>query len=123
MLPKVKLEKSGGAHSGVRGPIPADFFPQEELNYEVLHALKPMFEEWAGVELETTSVYGVRVYRNGSTLNDHLDVLETHVISGILHIDSDLDGPFPIQIEDGTGELASVDLSPGDIMFYESAPC
>ena len=41
-------------------------------------------QAWAGVELEPTSVYGVRVYQNGSTLVDHLDVLETHVISSIL---------------------------------------
>jgi len=39
--------------------------PQEELNYEVLHELTPLFSEWAGAELEPTSVYGVRVYRNG----------------------------------------------------------
>jgi hypothetical protein len=72
-----------------------------------------MFSEWAGVELEPTSVYGVRIYRNGSTLRDHLDVLETHVISGILHVASDLDSPYPIQIEDGFGKLASADLKPG----------
>jgi len=29
---------------------------------------------------------------------DHLDVLETHVISGILHIDNSKDGPYPIQV-------------------------
>lgn len=61
--------------------------------------------------------------QNGSTLRDHLDVLETHVISGILHIDSDLDAPYPIQIEDGFGVLRSADLKPGDLMFYESAKC
>jgi hypothetical protein len=44
----------------------------------------PLHEAWAGIELEPTSVYGVRVYQNGSTLVDHLDVLETHVISSIL---------------------------------------
>ena len=80
---------------------------------QVLHELTPMFSEWAGVELEPTSVYGVRIYRNGSTLRDHLDVLETHVISGILHVASDLDSPYPIQIEDGFGKLASADLKPG----------
>lgn len=50
-------------------------------------------------------------------------MLETHVISGILHIDSDLDAPFPIQIEDASGVLRSADLKPGDLMFYESAKC
>ena len=64
-----------------------------------------------------------RLYRNGSTLRDNLEVLETRVISGIVQIDSDLDGPFPIQIEGGTGELASLNLKPGQLMFYESAKC
>ena len=36
--------------------------------------------------------------QDGATLMDHLDVLETHVISGILHIDSSKDGPYPIQV-------------------------
>ena len=122
-LPHAVLEQSPGELSGVQQGLPPLFFPQEELNYEVLHALTPLFSEWAGMELEPTSVYGVRVYRNGSILKDHLDVLETHVISGILHIDHDLDGPYPIQIEDSTGRLRSAELAPGDLMFYESAKC
>jgi hypothetical protein len=120
-LPTVVQEAMGPGLSGVEGPNRAMFFEQEELNYAVLHELTPLFSEWAGVPLEPTSVYGVRVYRDGATLRDHLDVLETHVISGILHVDSDLDAPFPIQIEDATGELASLDLKPGQLMFYESA--
>jgi len=123
MLPTAQLESSAQELSGVIGENHALFFPQEELNYEVLHALKPMFEEWAGVELEPTSVYGVRVYRDGSILRDHLDVLETHVISGILHIASDVDEPYEIQIEDGKGKMGSVNLKEGDLMFYESAKC
>lgn len=61
MLPKAEHETSPQALSGVEGALHPLFFPQEELNYEVLHELKPMFEEWAGVELEPTSVYGVRM--------------------------------------------------------------
>jgi len=53
----------GPGLSGVEGPNHALFFPQEELNYEVLHELTDLFSEWAGVELEPTSVYGVRVYQ------------------------------------------------------------
>lgn len=123
MLPTATLESSSQELSGVIGENHALFFPQEELNYQMLHALKPMFEEWSGVELEPTSVYGVRVYRNGSILRDHLDVLETHVISGILHIASDVDEPYEIQIEDGKGVMGSVNLKPGELMFYESAKC
>lgn len=114
-------EASTSELSGVAGPIRPDFLEQEALNYRVLDALKPLHEAWSGVELEPTSVYGVRVYRNGSTLKDHLDVPETHVISSILHIDSDLDAPFPLEIQDATGTYSAVDLRPGQMCFYESA--
>mmetsp|Transcript_2359 Transcript_2359/g.6853 ORF Transcript_2359/g.6853 Transcript_2359/m.6853 type:complete len:388 (+) Transcript_2359:290-1453(+) len=119
MLPTAKLEGAGGAP--VRGTLPSLFFPQEELNYEVLHEMTPFFSAWAGVEVEPTAVYGVRVYREGQTLIDHVDVLETHVISGILHIDSDLDEPWPIQMDNARGEMHSADLKPGQLCFYESA--
>ena len=111
------------AHSGVRGPNEPDFLEQEHLNYWALDVLKPLHEAWAGVELEPTSVYGVRLYRDGATLADHLDIPETHVISSVFHIDSDVDEPFLLEIEDATGAYAGVDLKPGDMMFYESAKC
>lgn len=49
------------------------------------------------------------------------------MISSIVHIaheyDSD-DEPWPIQIENHrTGELVSVNLLPGQMLFYESAKC
>jgi hypothetical protein len=81
------------------------------------HASTSRIHEWPN------GLYLSFGWQNGSTLRDHLDVLETHVISGILHIDSDLDAPYPIQIEDGFGVLRSADLKPGDLMFYESAKC
>ena len=107
--PRREREDDATAHSGVEGPNEPDFIDQERLNYEVLDALKPLHEAWCQCELEPTSVYGVRLYREGATLVDHLDVPETHVISSILHIDSKLDAPFPIEIQDVTGDYAAVD--------------
>ena len=121
--PRKEKSFSGAAHSGVSGPNEPDFLEQERLNYWVLDQLKPLHEAWAGVELEPTSVYGVRLYRDGATLADHLDIPETHVISSVFHIDSRLDEPFLLEIEDATGTYAGVDLKPGTMMFYESAKC
>ena len=39
----------------------------------VVHELWPLAEAWAGVELEVTSVYGVRRYLNNSALISHID--------------------------------------------------
>ena len=92
-----------------------------------LDALKGIHEEWAGgIELIGTSAYGVRLYQNGSSLAMHHDKVETHVISSIVHIAHEYDDdnePWPIQIEDHNGKLHSVNLAPGQMLFYESAKC
>lgn len=71
------------------------------LNQEVLLALQPLHEEWAGVALTPSVAYGLRVYQNGSSLTMHTDRLETHVVSSILHVDRDYghQEPWPIVIE------------------------
>ena len=70
------------------------FISQHALNDEVMRELRPIAEEWAGVQLVEGQAYGVRVYKNGSTLVNHVDRSETHVISCIFHIGHDLDEPW-----------------------------
>lgn len=41
---------------------------------QIHHALTPLHEEWVGgMKLKPTSIYGVRVNRNGSALALHYD--------------------------------------------------
>lgn len=98
---------------------------QSELNRAVTKALKPICEEWAStygpVRLQPTSTYGVRVYPNGSTLFNHVDIPDTHIISAIFHIDHDLDEPWPLEIEDHDGNVHALALEPGQVALYESA--
>jgi len=98
-----------------------------DLQQETIEALRELHEQWAGgIELESTSAYGVRLYQNGSSLIMHHDKIHTHVISSIVHIahkyDND-DVPWPIQIEDHDGFMHAVNLEPGQMLFYESAKC
>ncbi len=97
------------------------------LSFEVLKDLQSIHEEWAGgIKLRGTSAYGVRMYQNGSSLVMHYDRVQTHVISSIVHIAheyDDDDEPWPIQIEDHNGKLHSVNLEPGQMLFYESSKC
>jgi hypothetical protein len=97
------------------------FISQEDLNREILQQLKGLHEEWCGVELEPSWAFGLRVYHNGNVLKRHVDRVETHVISAILHIDHDTDEPWPIVIADNTGVEHAVDLPAGKMLFYESA--
>ena len=89
--------------------------------------MKKMHEDWAGgIELEPTSAYGVRLYLNGSSMVMHKDKPHTHVISSIVHIAHQYDDenqPWSLEIEDHDGELHSVVLEEGNMVFYESAKC
>jgi hypothetical protein len=44
-----------------------------DLANEVHQELKHYHEEWAGLSLQPTQTYGVRLYQNGSSLVMHLD--------------------------------------------------
>jgi hypothetical protein len=100
------------------------FVDRPDLVQRVLHELQPYAEQWSGMKLNPWGAYGFRLYRNESTLFMHIDRMETHVISFILHIDSSDDAePWPIFIEDFNGNTHEVTLTPGDMLFYESSKC
>jgi hypothetical protein len=95
-----------------------------DLVNRVLYELQPYAEQWSNQTLQPWGAYGFRLYRNESKLYMHIDRMQTHVISFILHIDSSDDAqPWPIFIEDFNGVTHEVILTPGDILFYESSKC
>lgn len=91
------------------------------LNDAIQKELLTLHEAWAGVALEPTAAYGLRVYRDGCTLLRHVDRIETHIISSILHVDRNQSAPWPLVIEDVHGREHAVELEPGELLFYESA--
>lgn len=98
--------------------------PNGELNRRAMRELKPIHEAWAGVELIANNAYGLRVYRNQSNLQMHIDESSTHVISSILHVGHDREGdPWPLVIEDINGKTNEVVLETGDMLLYESSKC
>lgn len=100
------------------------FIEQEALNRKVLFELRPLHEAWAGVPLVPNNSYGLRVYRDGANLNMHLDKVDTHIISSILHVGHDEDmEPWALVIEDFQGNTNEVHLEAGDMLFYESSKC
>jgi Rps23 Pro-64 3,4-dihydroxylase Tpa1-like proline 4-hydroxylase len=97
--------------------------PLGQLGQEILKRLQPLHEEWSGVKLTPIAAYGMRVYGPGQTLRLHCDRVETHVISSSLNIASDLDGPWPLAIQDHEGASHELPLNPGQMVLYESAKC
>jgi SM-20-related protein len=100
-----------------------DFIDIDDVKDRFSLALQSVHEEWAGCELVPTAVYGLRVYRRGQTLLPHTDILETHVISSIVHIGHDTDEPWPLWFRDLHGDEHDIVLEPGEMLLYESARC
>ena len=100
---------------------------------DLLHQLlRPMHEQFCGVNLEPTFIYGIRSYLRGAGLVKHRDRIETHHISGIIMVDKDLKcgchnreygDDWPLDIQDHNGIWQKVLLEPGEILLYESATC
>lgn len=108
----------------IKGPHSPWFIRRPDLTRRVLTDLQHYAEAWSGLELYPHRAYGFRLYRNESTLMMHVDRMQTHIISFILHVDSSDDAePWPIAIEDYHGRTHEVILTPGDILFYESSKC
>jgi hypothetical protein len=72
-------------------------------------------------ELTHSATYGIREYLNNSTLPNHYDKPNTHVISAIIHIDSD--APWDLYIEDHMFAPHRITMEYGDVLLYESATC
>jgi prolyl 4-hydroxylase len=101
--------------------LPPVFVDISQHTRQLLKDLQPLHEAWAGLPLQPTHAFGLRIYQQGNRLKRHVDRLATHVISSIVHIASDLDEPWPIVIEDNMGVEHAVSLQPGQMLFYESA--
>ena len=88
--------------------------------------LQPIVEEWSGMgDLELTSFYGIREYHDGSWLRQHVDRIDTHVLSVTLTVDkrnAKPDAkPWPLQVTDWTGKQVSYEHPPGTMILYESS--
>jgi hypothetical protein len=104
------------------GPPPYIIPISPEKKKWVHTILKPILEEWSGIELEATSAYGPREYRRGSSLRMHVDTEGTHIISVILHIEhKNMDKDWPLVVINRDGDREEIFMNAGDMVLYESA--
>ena len=97
-----------------------DLVEVTDLGDDLLRALQPIHEQFAGVALVPSNVYGLRVYRPGVTLGMHVDHVATHVVSSVLQVAQDVDEPWPLVIERGD-RRDEVYLDTGQMLLYEGA--
>lgn len=89
------------------------------LKNQIWDTAKSTIEEWTGMELQPTSMYGIRKYTNGAILSPHVDRLPL-VSSCIINVDQDVDEPWPLEVIDRQGRAVNVTMEPGDMVLYES---
>ena len=93
----------------------------DELKNEIHESLRLPLENWSGVKLEPTYVYGIRDYKEGAILIPHRDRDITHIISAIININQEVDEDWPLVIDDHFYRRNEVILKQGEVIFYESA--
>jgi prolyl 4-hydroxylase len=87
---------------------------------KIWDAARPTIEEWTGMKLKQTSLYGIRVYTEGSILTPHVDRLPL-VSSCIINIDQEnLDEDWVLEVYDRHDRAVNVTMKPGDMVLYES---
>lgn len=101
--------------------FPSLIYQDEKFNGRLMDDLQAVHQEWSGVELKSAACYGIRVYQPGSYLYNHLDQINTHIVSSTICIDHRLNDPWPLCIEDLEGHPHEVFVEPGEMVFYEGA--
>ena len=95
----------------------------DDLTAKVEEELHEKLEEWGGIELDLTYVYGLRLFRNTSTIKMHMDRKGSHAMGYVLHVasseDADETDPWPFILEDLHGRTHEIIMAPGDLIFFE----
>lgn len=90
-----------------------------KLKQKIWDAAKDTISEWTGQEVTQCSLYGIRIYYEGSVLAPHVDRLPL-VSSAIINVDQDVDEPWPLEVIAHNGRAENVTMEPGDMVLYES---
>mmetsp|Transcript_32147 Transcript_32147/g.89552 ORF Transcript_32147/g.89552 Transcript_32147/m.89552 type:complete len:418 (+) Transcript_32147:81-1334(+) len=110
-----------------------DVSPSDHVNLEDLEAVRDMIvtemrdvlEWWVGgwTRLKHHATYGIRVYKRGAVLINHVDMHTTHLASAVLQVGqrTDENGGWPLEILTDDRGCYEVYLQPGEMVLYEGA--
>jgi len=96
---------------------------EHQLRDQIGRMIQPVAEEWVGIKpLELTSFYGIREYYPGSWLRNHVDRIDTHIVSITLSILKEgVTTPWPLEAVNHLGQTVRYEIPPGYMALYESA--
>ena len=96
----------------------------DERNKWANKFIKPLVEEWSGVSpLELTAFYGIREYHEGSWLRNHVDRIDTHVLSVTIALHKEPEGApaWPLEVIQWSGDHVRYEHPAGSMILYESS--
>lgn len=99
--------------------INLDQFPV--IHGRIVREMRAILQWWTGMKLKHTSTFGVRIYRRGSCLINHVDRASTHLASAVIQIAQDVDEGWPLELYLPNGTVAEVYLQPMELVLYEGA--
>ena len=91
----------------------------EQLHDTIWNVSSDIISDWTGQQLVGSSVYGIRVYKEGAILSPHVDRLPL-ISSAIINVAQDVDEPWPLEVIGHDGIARNVTMEPGDMVLYES---
>lgn len=89
------------------------------MKNSIWEAARPTIEEWTGMKLKPSSLYGIRVYTEGAILAPHVDRLPL-VSSCIINVAQDVEEDWVLEVYDRQDRAVNVTMAPGDMVLYES---
>lgn len=92
-----------------------------ELKQQLWDAARATIQEWTGQRLKPSSLYGIRIYREGAVLAPHVDRLPL-ISSAIINVAQDVEEDWPLEViaHGDEGRAVNVTMKPGDFVLYES---
>ena len=83
--------------------------------------IEQKIREWipTASSLSKSSLYGVRVYREGHTLAPHVD-RDPLISSAIINVDQEVSEPWPLEVIGHDGLAHNITINPGEVILYES---
>ncbi|CAB9529888.1 Ankyrin Repeat [Seminavis robusta] len=91
------------------------------LKRNIWDSAQSTISQWAGgQDVTPVSMYGIRVYTNGSLLVPHVDRLPL-VASAMINVAQEVEEDWPMEVySHKTGMAHNVTLHPGDMLLFES---
>jgi len=86
--------------------------------------MQDVLEWWTQQQLKHSSTFGIRIYKRGAVLLNHVDRHDTHLASAVLQVDQKLgkkDVGWPLEILTKDRDCVQVFLRPGQMVLYEGA--